>query len=207
MTSVYSDVIPQICKYDDTITIVLSGSVTKEIHRYFEMESCFRLHILQSWYEEKVRLENRWRSSSVTISDAHDVTLVTSWRHVMTWSHHASTWHEYSAWQNPAVRNTTSQRKYMCYRDTTSLLHRQCCLSTRTVMFYVHNDVTSWHHANTKLITLFCQLGKPESTIMKRKKKSISHSRLVQTNAEIASNSTCFCTSWACTSWRGRHQC
>ena len=145
MTSV-RDVIPS-CKYDDNKQVEFSN----QRNHINEMESALE-HICRL----RLRQFVSWR---------HVVILVTSWRHVMTWSHHASTY-TILAW-NPAIEIITEIHVYHHSRTSTSWYRRsEFC-----------DDMTSRHDVmtscNTEKITFF-ELGEPED-YRNKKESSLWH--------------------------------
>ena len=126
MTSVHS-VIPS-CKYDDNNQVEFNN---QRNHRN-EMESALE-HICRLGWRQFVS----WR---------HVVILVTSWHHVMTWSHQASTY-TILAW-NPAIEIITEIHVYHHFRTSTSWYRRsEFC----DVMTSRHDVIKSCKHKNDNI--------------------------------------------------------
>ena len=160
MTS-FRDVIPS-CKYDDNNHVEFRN---QRNHRN-EMESALE-HICRLGWRQFVS----WR---------HVIILVTSWRHVMTWGHHASTY-TILAW-NPAIEIITGIHVYHHSRTSTSWYRRsEFC----DVMTSRHDVMTSWKHKNDNIF----ELGKPENY---RNRKRIISVALLQAEIEYR----LFLTSW-----------
>ena len=105
---------------------------------------------------------------------------VTSWRHVMTWRHHASTY-TIIAW-NPAIEIITEIHMYHHFRTSTSWYRRsEFC----DIMTSRHDVMTSCKHKNDNIF----ELGKPENY---RNKKRIISLALLQAEIEYR----LFLTSW-----------
>ena len=130
--------------------------------------------------------ETKWNQLSSSfagwdeVSWRHVIILVTSWRHVMTWRHHASTY-TILAW-NPAIDIITGIHVYHHFRTSTSWYRRsEFC----HVMTSRHDVMTSWKHKNDNIF----ELGKPENY---RNKKRIISVALLQAEIEYR----LFLTSW-----------
>ena len=160
MTS-FSDVIPS-CKYDDNNHVELSNQRNHRNVMESALEHIFRLGWRQFVY---------WR---------YVVILVTSWRHVMTWKHHASKY-KILAW-NPAIEIITERHVYHHFRTSTSWYKRsEFC----DIMTSRHDVMTSCKHKNDNMF----ELGKPKNY---RNKKRVISLALLQ--AEIEHR--LFLTSW-----------
>ena len=103
-------------------TIIKLSSATKEI-----TETTIKLALLHI-----CRL--RWRQF---VSWCHVVNLMTSWRHVMTWRHHANTY-TMIAW-NPSTEIFTEIHVYHHFRTSTSWYRRNefCDVMTSRIPFQI----------------------------------------------------------------------
>ena len=161
MTS-FRDVILS-CKYDDNIQVEFSY---QRNHRN-EIESALE-HICRLGWRQFVF----WR---------HVVISVTSWRHVMTWKHHASTY-TISAW-NSGIKIITEIHVYHHFRTSTSWYRRSefCDIMTSSR----HDVMTSCKHKNDNIF----ELCKPENY---GNKKRIISLALLQAEIEYS----LFLTPW-----------
>ena len=146
-------------------TIIKLSSATKEI-----TETKIKLALLHI-----CRL--RWRQF---VYWCHVVNFMTSWRHVMTWRHHANTYTMIAC--NPSIEISTEIHVYHHFRTSTSWYKRnEFC----DVMTSRHDVMTSCKHKNDNIF----RLGEPENY---RNKKRIISLALLQAEIEYR----LFLTSW-----------
>ena len=88
------------------------------------------------------------------VSWRHIVILVTSWRHVMTWRHHASTYTIIARY--PAIEISTNMNVYHHFRTSTSWYRRSKFCD---VMTSRHDVMTSCKHRSDNIF----ELSKPEN--------------------------------------------
>ena len=124
---------------------------------------------MESALEHICRL--RWKQF---VSWRHVVILVTTWRHVLTWRHHASTY-TIIAW-NLATEISTVINVYHHFRTSTCWYRRrEFC----DIMMSRHDVMTSCKHKNNNIF----ELSKPENY---RNKKRIISLALLQAEIEYS---------------------